>query len=543
MSFDLEDQDELRRGSRIWTYSKNIFLILCLALFIWALLPPESEQKTSTSTETNKTFTPSASVKYVIKVAPKQFYFPGGIPMGIGKPLQGLSNVAARFEALYPDTKIEYVAVPSAREWLVTQVSAGLAPDIVDVNVEEVWGDTHKGWYIALDEYLERPSAFSKPGEPGSERWFDVMKYPSISQGVAAPDGKIYCVVYDMVETGVFYNKDIFEKVGVKPPNNWTEFLALQTKLRAAGYIPLLANASSISDWGTDLTFDQYYRAILPGIDLRLDDAKRSAYLKSYLDWDEITFLFGKGFFTRDDPRFMEIWRTLKEWRTHMSQDIGDRTVDYEKLFLNQTAAMRWEGSWRVQQLQNDPSVEFDWGVFYLPPITQAYSEYATGHDMVVIGGPNTQLVLTNAAISDTGSAATSQRLDRCIKFLQFLTTPESADEIVNEVTCFLPNVKGVEPRPELEAFDEFLERRYSSTKWQFTFDMQFNEVMNRMLELYLNDGISEDEYLDWMERNLKSASEKATVRLEADFPALEKRWNELAPVRATMKGLPNAAR
>lgn len=541
MSFD-SDAEPTREGGKFWKHLKNGALLLGLALFIWALMPPRVEEVPSASSTTNQP-APSSNRKYVIKVAPKQFYMPGGIPMGIGKPLEGLTKVAARFEALYPDTKIEYVAVPTAREWLVTQVSAGLAPDIVDVNVEEVWGDTHKGWYIPLDDFLEAPSASAKPGEPGSVSWFDVLKYPSISQGVAAPDGKIYCIVYDMVETGIFYNKDIFAKVGVAPPRDWTEFLDIQTKLRAAGYIPLLANASSISDWGTDLIFDQYYRSILPGIDLRLDDPKRAAYLESYLDWNEITFLYGKRFFTRDDPRFLEIWRTLKEWRTHMSQDIGDRTVDYEKLFLNQNAAMRWEGSWRVQQLQNDESVDFEWGVFYLPPITPQYSRLATGHDMVVIGGPNTQFVVTNAAISDTGSTATSQRLDRCIKFLQFLTTPESADAIVNEVTCFLPNVKGVEPRPELEAFDEFLERRYASSKWQFTFDMQFNEVMNRMLELYLNDGLTEDEFLEWMERNLKSATEKATARLKSDFPALEKRWNELAPLRATMKDLPNAAR
>src|SRR5258708_191479 len=38
----------------------------------------------------------------------------------------------------------------------------------------------------------------------------------------------------------VFYNKDIFDKVGVKPPTTWDEFVSVATKIKAAGFKPLL---------------------------------------------------------------------------------------------------------------------------------------------------------------------------------------------------------------------------------------------------------------------------------------------------------------
>ena len=39
---------------------------------------------------------------------------PGTIPGNVGKPLEGLKHVARRFEALHPDTTIEYLNVPTA---------------------------------------------------------------------------------------------------------------------------------------------------------------------------------------------------------------------------------------------------------------------------------------------------------------------------------------------------------------------------------------------------------------------------------------------
>lgn len=153
------------------------------------------------------------------------------------------------------------------------------------------------------------------------------------------------------------------------------------------------------------------------------------------------------------------------------------------------------------------------------------------------------QFVVTNTAFSDTADMATSERLKRAVAFLQFLTLPENADRAVNEVLSMLPNVKGVAPHPELQPFDDFLDRRYTTTKWSYTFDMRFNEILVRMLDLYLNGGIEEDEYLAWTERNLAFAVQTTARRKKIDFDAIQRAWDALAPVRKNMKGLPDAAK
>ncbi|MGI8908311.1 MAG: ABC transporter substrate-binding protein [Candidatus Sumerlaeaceae bacterium] len=539
---------------------KHVLLGVILGVGAWALAPPRIEQRgdtariTSAGAETTATKPAGSSAskpaspgsgtrKVTIRFAPKYFYMPGSIPMGVGEPVQGLTRVAQRYEALHPDVHIEYIAVPSAREWLVTQCAAGLAPDIVDVNVEEVWGDTHKGWYVALDDYLDRPNPYAAPGQPGSTRWSDLIKYPAISESARAPDGRMYCIVYDMVETGIYYNKNIFRKVGVEPPRDWPDFLEIHKKLNAAGYIPMLASASAMADWATDLFFDQLYAGILPGIDVEPEAESLKAFRDGYLNWNEIAFLYKRGFFTRKDPRWVNLWRLIKEWRQFMPKDISDKLTDVIKLFLTQKGAMLWDGSWRVHALIHDPTLEFEWGIFYLPQMPKSVSPYANGHPQVVIGGPGTQFVVTNSAIADTGSTATSERLRHCIDYLQFMTMPENAATVVNEIPAFMPNTKGAEPHEALRPFDNFLKRHSSISKWQFTFDMKFNEVMNRMLELYLNNGISEQDYLELMERSIESGAANLIRRQKPAFAPLEKRWNELAPLRASMEGLPPNAK
>jgi len=518
---------------------KHILLVAILAASAWALWPSPEEMAGGGRLGNRPVAAreDKSGRAYHLRVAPG-LYLPGTMPNNVGKPLEGLVRVAEKFEALHPDTYVEFVGTPAVREWLVTQLAAGQAPDIISVNVEDVWQDVQKGWYVPLDPYLAEPLPGVEPAMAGSRQWWDIFKYQAITRGKAAPDGLSYCLSYDMVETGVFYNKDIFERLSLSVPKDWAEFLEVQKRLKEADYIPLLVPLWSISDWGVDLVFDQLYQPLRAGIDLR-QDPERAAYLEGYLDWDEICLLHRKGFFTRKDPRWVELWRILKEWRPYWNQDLT--SADPMRLFVTQKGAMLWDGSWSVNRLARDPDIGFRWGVFYLPSIPASYSRFCDGHPMCVIGGSATQFTVTNTAFGDTGDLRTSERLKRVIAFLQFLTLPENADTVINETMSFLPNIVGVEPHPELLPFDEFLRRPYTTTKWSYTFDLRFNEIFMRMLDLYLADGISEEEYLAWTEKNLDAACRTVIARKKLDLTDLERRWQEKAPARAQMKELPDA--
>lgn len=489
-------------------------------------------------------------VKYVLKLAPGPAYTPGTEPFGIGKPLRGLATVLREFEARFPDTRVECITVPTLRrEFLVTQLSSGQAPDIINVNVEDVWMDIQKGWYVPLDPWLEQPNPFvaekGDPQAPGARQWWDMFEYQAISRGKAAPDGLNYCISFDMIETGIYYNKDIFRKVGVEVPEDWEQFMAVMRKLEDAGYIPLLMILDLFNDWATDLLFDQMYSCLLPGIDL-VQDPSREAYLQGYLDWDEIAFLYQKGFFGARDKRYREVFRLMKELRQYVNRNLV--TIDMIREFVTQQGAMLWHPCNIVYRLKADQSLGFDWGVFYLPPLTKTTTKYACGNPMCVIGGSAVQFEVTNSALADTPVSLPladrlrqSVRLQRAIALLQFLCVPENYERIVNEYEALIPNIKGVKPLPALAPFVEILQRQYTTTKWIFTFDLKFSDVQRRLLDLYLNDGATLDDFMMEQDANIAYATQNAVLRKKLDLTRLEARWNELAPLRSTMEDLPDA--
>lgn len=525
---------------------KPIILMIIIPLGVWVVWPKQEEPR-------NLIQQRQSDVRHTIKFFPGFQYMPGSIPYGLGKPLRGATDVITDFERRFTDTRIEVISVPSVREYLVTQLSTGEAPDIIMATVEDIWPDVQKEWYIPLDRFLEAPNPFvleqGDPSKPGYVQWWDMFKYQAISRAKAAPDGLYYCLTFDLVETGIFYNKDLFREIGLAIPKSWEEFLDVLAKVKAyrspddKRIIPLLVHLDNFNSWATDLFFDQVYYDLLPGIDL-VKDPVRGQYLNAYLDWDELTFLHDKGFFTERDPRYVEIWPIMHEFAQYCNRNL---LADLTREFVTQRGAMLWNISAFSYRLAGDAGIPFDWGVFYLPRFTPRTSEFASGEPMCVVGGPATAYAITNTAIGDTAPKLsfeeriqTSQRLKRVIAFLQFLTLPRNYARVVNEYPCFMSNIVGVDVLAPLRPFEKTLRRRYTSVKWIYTFDLKFSEVQRRMLELYLTNGISLDEFLnEWQIPNVDSACARAKRRKNYDPVSLESAWRALADVRKKTPGLP----
>ena len=102
---------------------------------------------------------------------------------------------------------------------------------------------------------------------------------------------------------------------------------------------------------------------------------------------------------------FREVFRILKDWRRFMPADLGNK--DNEREFIQEKAAMTWDTSIFVQKLMRDPSRTFEWGMFYLPPITKATSRYAGGYPQCIIGEAASSL---RFQVCDCASSTTTLR-------------------------------------------------------------------------------------------------------------------------------------
>lgn len=136
-------------------------------------------------------------------------------------------GVISDFEKANPDVKVKpafieeeayKVQLPS---WLTT-----VAPDIVK------WHAGERMAYYARRGLLEDISADWKRND-----W--VTTFASLKEA-SSYKGQQYALPTDYFSWGVFYRKDLFDKVGVKSePKTWAEFLDACKKLKAAGITPI----------------------------------------------------------------------------------------------------------------------------------------------------------------------------------------------------------------------------------------------------------------------------------------------------------------
>lgn len=468
-----------------------------------------------------------ASTPGTIKVD-LNMYTPGYVPAGIGEPVHAAADVAAEWEKMHPGKRIEFQLVvvtgSGEGEWLMTQLLAGIAPEIIHQNAEIAWPDIDKGWYVPLDEFLERPNPYT----PGNKRWIESFRNQDLVNAKRAPDGKLYCISIDIVETGLFYNKTLLNELDIsrrEPPETWSEMMEMFKEIDAQGVTPLIATQLGLtSDWGEDVIFEMLYHDILPEMDLIPSRKEAVGYLGNYLEAREAAFLFTKGFFTRRDPRWRELFRILYEWRQYWSAEL--KKPDPLRQFLTGRGVFYWESSFFIRRMATDPFVDFDWGVTYLPTITRACSPYGSGTPANVIGGAAIQLHVTNSALRN-------KNLEDCIDFLMYLSAPRSIERITSEALVFIPNIKGARMSEELKPFAEIFKRPYCAIKWLETLDVKYKKYWRRMMDFYLNDGFSDDEdeniegFVRALEHNFAAWVDSHHDDELWDFDAMEKVWKE----------------
>lgn len=458
-----------------------------------------------------------AGRKHVVEIVCPA-YQPGLRAQSIGEPLRALREVADEYERLHPDVRIEFPLSSAGGqvegEWIRTHLRGGIAPEIVQINVESVWPDVDKGWWVALDRFYTEGS----PYHPGVKTWMDAFEYQALTRAKRGPDGRFYTVTLDVVETAVFYNKTVFRRVGVEVPKDWEEFLRVQEKLKGAGYIPCMVALVWAQDWAQDIIFDMLFHEVLELIDLEKGSPEEEAYLQGYLFPKEVSFLIRQGCFSPKVDRYVEVWRIIKEWRRHWGAEIFH--TDRIRTFVKQRAAMIWEGSWLMRRLLKDPTIDFEWGIFYIPTITRETSSYAAGAEACVIGGAGTQFSVTNRARSDG-------ELELAIDILRFLTRPGNAERIVGEGGMYIPNVRGAKVAPEVQPFRDILRRRYCTVKWLFSLDLEFTDVERRLIALFLEDGISLEGFLEELDRQMRAAADRMIAKEGWDFSGFQRTWQE----------------
>jgi raffinose/stachyose/melibiose transport system substrate-binding protein len=240
------------------------------------------------------------------------FWSSEGFPDGVKKSWENFEKATG--------AKFEYIAVPNPFEDnLLAKWTGGDRPDLL-------------GWHVVSGQFLKiQPdkNLVDLTNEPFvAKTKFNMFDY------VGSVDKKVYAAITTYPSLlGVFYNKEIFNKLGLTIPTNWQEFMALCGKIRQGDPNMTPIYSGTGEGWPLSVISGAYLAdQEKAGLDLEINDGKATA----------------------SDPRITAAWQSILDMKNQGCFEKNLSTSSYDdgvKTFMDGKAAMNVQGTWMVPDL------------------------------------------------------------------------------------------------------------------------------------------------------------------------------------------------
>jgi raffinose/stachyose/melibiose transport system substrate-binding protein len=410
-------------------------------------------------------------------------------------PPRYLNRIVAEYEALHPNIRINLIPplAPGSDyiTWVRTQAAGAQLPDIVWLQAGQVNDQLPRGMFHPLTNYFDEPNPYVPEGQPGHDRWFDGFE-GFVMEFVQAGDGNWYQVNGDYVGTAIFYNKDMFAEAGLdpdNPPQTWSEFMDAHQALRDAGMQAFafpLGPSAFIWSWWHRVGATQFYGDQFDEMNVDDQEFRLSLYARARN--------YAVGNWEPQDPRYQETFRILNDWSQHwVDGALSLEITDTFRMFVNGDVAMYWNGSWAVPQTLDNPEVQFEWATFALPTFDEEYTEFAVGLSAPMIGGPSAAFQYS-IPTEQANATMTPEKLEATVDFLKFLTAPQNAGPMVNDLGSFIPTIQGTEPLPYMTELIEAMSNTETMGLLELT--IEEGQASYRLLQEYMGGQTDMDEYM-----------------------------------------------
>ncbi|MHB1356909.1 MAG: ABC transporter substrate-binding protein [Anaerolineae bacterium] len=370
---------------------------------------------------------------------------------------EALKVLSQQWAAIHPGVTITFMPHPEGDyfAWLPAQIAGGTGPDIYWIWLGVCNQYANSGQAVPLDDYLELPN---KHTPEDTSAWKYSFKDPFLTLAMNKHYGGI---PIDLVATGVYANVDMLKQVGIdvkkeivpelSSPKDWATMISWCQKLVDGGFLAMSAGMGVINQWWiTGVLSDQFLHSWIAKYDL-LNHQKNilTEFQQGILSQEEVVhayYCMGLDVFAA--PEVRDMFRVIADWCKYMPP--GFASADYGQpmeLFLTNKLGMVWDGSWSVGTILQDSRRKFEFTSFWLPPVTQATSEYVPDPPFLPIGVGGYGTI--SYALSPT--TITKGCVDECVDWLMYLTTPDNNALIVNEVPSTIPSQKKAKSLPEVE--------------------------------------------------------------------------------------------
>ena len=306
-----------------------------------------------------------------------------------------LQKLVDKFNETHEDVTIKITAPADAGTVLKTRMAKNDMPDIVAMGGDNNYTEVESaGMLVDLsdEDYI------SNIQESYLQMVYDVNK---------DKEEKAYGVPYATNASGVIYNVEKFDQLGIEIPKTWDEFIDVIEKLKDAGEQPLL------------MTYKDAWTSLCPWNSMAPDLAPENFN-------DERKE--GKTTFVGTHEEIVEKYLQLLDY----AQDdfMGLTYDDGNKQFANGEAAMIINGNWAISQYLNS-NADLKVDMFAFPASNDESKNYVTSGVDVLLG------VCKDSANEELAK-----------EFVSFMLEPENAKMYIKDQFAFSA-VKGVEQENE----------------------------------------------------------------------------------------------
>jgi len=297
-----------------------------------------------------------------------------------------IDKLQAKYEKLNPNIKImrsEFSPV-KIRELTRLAFGAGTEADLI-----YTWPA-----YAVLADYAKIGLLYNMTEDAKKLGWFNVL--PKLMIEACSYKGGLYAYPSEQDYNLVYYNKRIFEQLGLTEPHTYTEFLEVCDRAKEAGYYPIAFG--NRKRWPATGLFS-YIVTLFAGKD-KIDEV-----IRGDAKWNR--------------KEFVGAAEIMMNWKEKGYFPPGINGLGYNEaneLFTMGLAAMNITGTWVILDMVKGLGPNL--GVFQLPSIKE-------GVPQATFQGPGSQWII---------SARSSPKVQKeAVKYLDFLYSEENIKVWVEE--------------------------------------------------------------------------------------------------------------
>jgi raffinose/stachyose/melibiose transport system substrate-binding protein len=372
-----------------------------------------------------------------------------------GQPGEGIrQGTVDRFNQANASTKIQATTFQNDayKQKIKTAIGAGQAPTII-------WGWGGGG----LKSYVDAGQVEDLTDWFGQNAAVKDKLFPA-SFGAATVNGKIYAMPAETVQPIVlFYNKELFEKIGAQPPQSWGEIMALVPKFNAQKIAPFSLGGQS--RW-TNMMW----------LEFLLDRQAGSEVFQNVFDGKANAW---------SDPAVLDMLTKVQDlvkadgFVKGFSSITADSNADQALLYTGK-AAMMLHGTWTYGSMKNDggdfvSSGKLGWMNF--PAI-----EGGKGDPTNTVGNPGQYYSIS--------SKATAEQKETAKKFFQTAVLDDAEVKAWVESGA-VPITKGADAQLASSPDAEFLKFVYDTSVNAKTFAQSWDQALSPTAAETLLDNIA----------------------------------------------------